>query len=119
MFSTVADYSKLLRHLLKNYQTPSASAILSPESVTSLFKPTLPLGARIGLNNMVGEWYDANEVGDLDWSTGMCLYLKKEPRGGWGRRTGSAGWAGAGGTEYFIDPATGITVSPLSRLSVG
>ncbi|KAL8278003.1 hypothetical protein RQP46_009635 [Phenoliferia psychrophenolica] len=111
IYSTAADYSRLLRHLLQNYLVPgSPSALLKPATLVSLFKPSLPLGAQIGLTDMVGEWYNATEVGDLDWSTGMCLYLKDGPRGGFGRRTGSAGWAGAGGTEYFIDPATGITM---------
>ena len=59
----------------------------------------------------MGEWYEATEDGELDWSTGMCVYLKKERRGGWGRRQGSCGWMGAGGTEYWIDPKSGVAVS--------
>jgi len=67
---------------------------------------------------MVGEWYEAPEDGQLDWSTGMCLYLKAERRGGWGRRQGSCGWMGAGGTEYWIDPESGVAVSGLALLAV-
>ncbi|KAK4698918.1 hypothetical protein P7C70_g7352, partial [Phenoliferia sp. Uapishka_3] len=86
IFSNPSDYSLLLRHLLISYKANTASSVLklSATTIESLFKPTLPLEARKGLNAMIGTVYEAEEVGDLDWTTGMCFF-GKEKRGGWGR----------------------------------
>jgi hypothetical protein len=48
--------------------------------------------------------------GEADWTTGMALYAPKVERA-LQRRAGSVGWGGAAGTEYWIDPVTGIAVS--------
>ncbi|KAK8843525.1 hypothetical protein IAR55_007185 [Kwoniella newhampshirensis] len=114
IYSTCSDYIKLLRHILTIYVSPDrleTPKILSDELVRTLFLPTLPPSAREGLTAMVGEMFDAKEVGELDWSTGLCLYLKEGRRGGWGRHKGSGGWLGAGGTEYWMDPEAKIAVS--------
>ncbi|WWD22593.1 hypothetical protein CI109_107086 [Kwoniella shandongensis] len=107
IYSTCSDYVKLLHHLLaiksgegKVEPTP----ILSSDLVSTLFAPTLLPNARKSMTALFGDLYQAKEDGELDWSTGMCLYLKDEPRGGWGRHKGSAGWMGAAGTEFWIDP---------------
>lgn len=51
--------------------------------------------------------------GEVDWTTAVALYkpLNGERREGWGRLPGSVGWGGAAGTEYWMDPESGIAVS--------
>lgn len=53
--------------------------------------------------------------GEVDWTTGMALYKPKDGcrRGGWGRHAGSVGWGGAAGTDYWMDPESGIAVRLL------
>lgn len=112
IYSTVADYVLLLQHLLSHYTAPSTtSSSLVGSQLSSLFQPSLAASARKNLTATFGEWYEAKEDGELDWTTGMCLYNKTERRGGWSRRQGSVGWMGAASTEYFIDPKSGIAVS--------
>jgi len=48
------------------------------------------------------------EAGEYDWSTGVGMFVTRERdgkeghrRGGVGRRSGSVGWSGAAGTEYW------------------
>lgn len=50
--------------------------------------------------------------GEVDWSTAVAVYQPEngERREGWGRLAGSVGWGGAAGTEYWIDPKSGIAV---------
>ena len=51
--------------------------------------------------------------GEVDWTTAVALYkpFDGQRREGWGRLPGSVGWGGAAGTEYWIDPESGIAVS--------
>ncbi|KAM0747393.1 beta-lactamase/transpeptidase-like protein [Meredithblackwellia eburnea MCA 4105] len=110
VYSNPTDYIKLIRHLLFHLNHPDVSSpILSSTAIRSLFERSLPTGSIPGLIAKVGEWYGC-EADELDWSTGMCLYMKNERRGGFGRRKGSAGWMGAGGSEYFIDRETGVAI---------
>lgn len=53
--------------------------------------------------------------GEVDWTTAVALYKPNDGarREGWGRLAGSVGWGGAAGTEYWMDPESGIAVSPL------
>jgi hypothetical protein len=53
------------------------------------------------------------QPGEYDWSTGMGMFVTRPDakdgggegegrrRGGVGRRSGSVGWSGAAGTEYW------------------
>ena len=53
--------------------------------------------------------------GEVDWTTAVALYQPEngERREGWGRLAGSVGWGGAAGTEYWMDPKSGIAVCDL------
>jgi CubicO group peptidase (beta-lactamase class C family) len=91
---------------------------LSDKSVASLFAGSLPeaaLGDMAEVLNMVRgfEGKEKLQKGEADWTTGMALYAPKDGRRreGWGRRAGSVGWGGAAGTEYWIDPVSGVAVS--------
>lgn len=135
IFSNVTDYIKVLQHLLKlkrsidhpdsdAYPYPD-DAILSRKMAASLFQPTLSDSAKVGMAELVnlirkpssdGPEHDLKPE-DTDWTTGMCLYDPKNGRryGGFGRQPGSVGWGGAAGTEYWIDPKTGIAVSIFNQ----
>lgn len=124
IFSNVGDYIKLLQHLLRlkrsidagdEQQLPS-HALLKRETAKTLFEPSLPASAKPGLATMYNEIRkppgdpDASPE-DVDWTTAMCLYAPKDGRrniGGLGRRPKSVMWGGAAGTEYWIDPSSGI-----------
>lgn len=91
--------------------------LLSDKSVASLFAGSLPeaaLGDMAEVLNMVRgfEGKEKLQKGEADWTTGMALYAPKDGRRreGWGRRAGSVGWGGAAGTEYWIDPVSGVAV---------
>lgn len=121
IFSNVGDYVKLLQHLLQLKRFIDAKddlpsgALLKQATAASLFEPSLPASAKPGLAAMYNEIRkppgdpDASPE-DVDWTTAMCLYAPTDGRrnGGFGRRPGSVMWGGAAGTEYWIDPASGI-----------
>lgn len=50
--------------------------------------------------------------GEVEWTTAVALYQPNDGqrREGWGRLAGSVGWGGAAGTEYWMDPKSGIAV---------
>ncbi|KAK4685931.1 hypothetical protein P7C73_g4204, partial [Tremellales sp. Uapishka_1] len=121
IFSNTTDYVTLLQYLLAHYLSlndPSIvvpTKILSDASVASLFHRTLPDSAKDAMCEMfngyiavTGEWRVTRD--EVDWSTGMCIYLPSDgrQREGWGRHGGSVGWGGAAGTEYWIDPKYGV-----------
>ncbi|KAK4055143.1 hypothetical protein OIV83_000423 [Microbotryomycetes sp. JL201] len=120
IYSTTVDYLKLLHHLLLHYLkvpvTPSTSATTRPcilserKHLESLFKGTLPPAALESMHEMVGQRFGSQKPGDVDWSTALGIWNGSGPSRGFGRQPGSAGWAGAGGTEYWIDPSSGIAV---------
>lgn len=94
--------------------------MLSDKSVESLFKGTLDPRAYDGIAVMMSKirgfgGEDGLNAGEADWTTGMALFLPDESRTSEamssGRKSGSVGWGGAAGTEYWIDPASGIAVS--------
>jgi methyl acetate hydrolase len=112
-----------------------SSVILSDTSIRSLLSPTLPESALQSLLSMYNPYLSLEgdnrlKPGEANWSTAMAIYCPEDGRwrGGFGRRagkpgycrplklshvrfTGSCGWGGAAGTEYFIDPETQIAVS--------
>ncbi|KAL1413097.1 hypothetical protein Q8F55_000846 [Vanrija albida] len=117
IYSTSADYIKLLSHLLAHYASLSgagarpAAPLLSDSSVRSLFSRSLPPPALPAMATALGRFMNIEALapGEADWSTGMALYLPSD--GGpapAGRSAGSAGWGGAAGTTYWVDPARGV-----------
>jgi len=127
IYSKTSDYALLLQYLLQHYLslTPSAPApskkILSDKSVQSIFTGTLSKTALNGLSKMYkGYWslpddHPGFKDGEVDWSTAVAVYQpeNRERREGWGRLAGSVGWGGAAGTEYWMDPKSGIAVCAL------
>ena len=95
--------------------------MLSDESAKSIFHGTLTKSAQNGIAKMFGWYLSLGEDhpgfkdGEADWSTAIAIYqpFNGERREGWGRLAGSCGWGGAAGTEYWMDPKSGIAVSPL------
>jgi CubicO group peptidase (beta-lactamase class C family) len=132
IYSKTSDYALLLQYLLRHYLSLSDPSIptpgtklLSDTSVTTLFRGSLPEAALPDIaevQNLVRGFEGPNKLqpGEADWTTGMALYGPKDGRRreGWGRRAGSVGWGGAAGTEYWIDPASGIAVSKFHGTKV-
>lgn len=117
----------MLRLVRTTEQAYPKDALLSRQSVNSLFERTLPETALPALAHVMNmrppQPNDFAASGEWDWSTGMVVWCPGDGRrlgkdenaveGGWGRRAGSAGWFGAAGTMYFIDPKSNLTVSTL------
>ncbi|GJN88051.1 hypothetical protein Rhopal_001007-T1 [Rhodotorula paludigena] len=127
IYTAPRDYGTLLRHLLKCHlaSSPSAPLKLSVASVHSLFAPSLP-GTELGHSGFNGfsHKFDATPA-ELDWSTGLCVfnYSNEAQRRifsddkAHGRSTGSAGWSGAPGIRFWMDPVREIScVSGMNLL---
>lgn len=116
IYSSPLNYSLVLRSLLN----PNSSPLLSPASIDSLFTPSIEVTqARADLAAMLSARASDEplEAGDVDWSTGMCVWKKRKmgkDGKAWGRSEDSAGWMGAGNTEVWVDRKAGIAVSPSS-----
>ncbi|WOO76783.1 Acyltransferase LovD [Vanrija pseudolonga] len=117
IYSTSRDYIKLLSHLLSHYASLTGGAkrpespLLSDASVWSLFSRSLPEAALPAMATALSHFMgvDGLAAGEADWSTGMSLYLPADGRRAPnGRHAGSAGWGGAAGTTYWIDPVAGV-----------
>ncbi|KAI5453995.1 hypothetical protein NCC49_004988 [Naganishia albida] len=137
VYSTTTDYTKLLQELLRLFSIPQdqylQNALLSSESVRSLYEGTLPETATENLAHVMNmrppQVGDIAASGEWDWSTGMVVWSPKDGHrlgkddeaveGGWGRRSGSCGWFGAAGTMYFIDPQTNITFVCTTQMLPG
>lgn len=121
IYSTSRDYIKLLSHLLSHYASLTGGAAKRPEptllsdaSVRSLFERSLPDAALPAMAKALSNFMamDGLQTGEGDWSTGMALYLPSDGRRAPnGRHAGSAGWGGAAGTTYWVDPVAGVAVS--------
>jgi methyl acetate hydrolase len=132
IYSRPADYVAILQNLLAHYlsltttSAPPSTRLLSDPSVLSLFTGTLPDSAKAGLVKMYNPYLDIADakqqlrVDDADWSTAMAIFRPNggDRREGWGRKAKSVGWGGAAGTEYWIDPETGIAVRRSSTLKL-
>ncbi|GAA6006122.1 hypothetical protein JCM10207_000530 [Rhodosporidiobolus poonsookiae] len=125
IYTAPHDYLTLLRHLLSCRLSSSGSSTLSlsADAIASLFINTLP-DTELGHSGMLwAEKYGASPR-ELGWSTGLCVFdFENKPgqqrplkNGGRGRTTGSCGWAGAAGTEYWMDPSKGIAVVCTTQL---
>lgn len=112
LYSTLADYAKLVQHLLSlapnSRVAPKVERILNEESWNSLFvgtlgkesKERLEVVRRVKVPVPGVDWSTALFVNEVDW----------EGR----RKAGSGGWGGLAHTHFFIDPTTGVAVSKRS-----
>ncbi|KAK4052897.1 hypothetical protein OIO90_004173 [Microbotryomycetes sp. JL221] len=126
IYSTTTDYLKLLDHLLVHYlrlpTTPSNSATPRPcilrdrQHLESIFKGNLPPLALESIHEAVGNRLGSKKPGDIDWSTAVAVWKGEGHSRGFGRLPGSVGWAGAAGTEYWMDPTSGISVVLTTNL---
>ncbi|KAF8873374.1 beta-lactamase/transpeptidase-like protein, partial [Gymnopilus junonius] len=107
LYSSMRDYLKLLRHLLKiNAGIPVANPILTQESVRSIWVPALPEASEKSINEFFN-LFSFDFPYSLQRGTAMAINQKNWPNQ---RKKGVAFWAGYAGTEHFIDPANGIAV---------
>jgi len=100
LYSTLKDYLTLLRHLLLIKAGRAQNPIMSVETVSSLFAPSIPPHGAANIELFTG-W---KHVG---YGIGLCLATEDWPGR---RRKGSGFWYGWAGTYYFMDPATGIAM---------
>ncbi|KLT44536.1 beta-lactamase/transpeptidase-like protein, partial [Cutaneotrichosporon oleaginosum] len=129
IYSTSADYIRVLQHLLQHRLSLAGRAprpkttLLSDTSLSSLFTGTLPDAALSGIAKMFDFQLGGEEFvpGEASWSTGMGVYAPKDGRrrGGYGRLSGSVGWGGAAGTQYWIDETSGIAAVFTTQILPG
>lgn len=109
MYSTLPDYLTLLRHLLRIEDGQDVpSPILSQDTVKSLFKPRhSPLGEGAMIQFMQFISNDPNHASHLNHGLGVGIVTKD-----WDgeRRAGSGFWSGWAGTNFMLDPTTGIAI---------
>lgn len=115
IYTPPRSYALVLQSLLSG-----SSLLLSRPSMDSLFESTLPTEqSRADLAEMVGPMSNMKWApGDVDWSTGLCVWHRRKEDGEgkpWGRLEGSAGWAGAANTMYWVDRKAEIAVSSWSN----
>jgi CubicO group peptidase (beta-lactamase class C family) len=127
IYTAPSDYLILLQHLLAHQlaKTPSSELSLSASAIDSLFVGTLP-DTELGRSGFAprAKQYGLESARDFDWSTGLGIlsYASGQrplPGGRKGRSSGTAGWSGAPGIEYWIDQKEGIAVVLGSQLLPG
>lgn len=112
LVGTAKAYMRFLQGILQR----EAGGIVSERAFKTLFTDSLESGdVRKGLAAMTMRqtYHDpehtANDGQYLGHSVGLVLSLKDSVNG---RKKGSGCWDGAAKTQYWLDPATGIAVSP-------
>lgn len=112
LYGSSHDYLLFLQAILQSSpQSPIEPQyrLLSKESYTELFKPSLSEAGRRSLTNLLGnEGYSTPEVSDVSHSLGLCLGLSDAAQG---MKKGYGHWSGAAKTMFWLDPAAGIVVS--------
>ncbi|KAF8909682.1 beta-lactamase [Gymnopilus junonius] len=99
LYGSVRDYLKLLRHLM---QLKVENPILRRETVAEMFVPALPEAGEKAISAFLAA---PNWGPGAQWGTATGLTTQDWPNR---RKKGSAFWGGWAGTEYFIDPTSGI-----------
>ncbi|KAF9483313.1 beta-lactamase/transpeptidase-like protein [Pholiota conissans] len=102
LYVSLRDYLKLLQHILQILDGKAAKPILKRETAESLFTGVLSGESTHTLDILVGTAFPGRHC---QWSSGVAVAMDDWPKG---RRKGSAFWAGWAGTQFFIDPATGV-----------
>jgi len=116
MFSTAADYTRFLRALLRGGEL-DGERVLSPESVDLAFSdhlhgaPLPPEGSKSAVPELT---YDVPALPfKQGYGLGFNLMLEDIPGM---RRAGSGNWAGLCNCYFFVDRATGITVTVMTQV---
>ncbi|OJJ48052.1 hypothetical protein ASPZODRAFT_166103 [Penicilliopsis zonata CBS 506.65] len=130
LYASPADIATLLQNVLAGHLGVSENftPLLKPETYRLLLSPDLEGPQVIGVDDMLNAYFHFLEeekdifltTDDVSVTLGSVpMIVGKERKGGWGRRPGSAGWGGAAGTDFYIDPATGIAVVFSTQLLPG
>lgn len=108
VYTTLADYLTILRHLLRIEAGMEVSnPLLQHETVKDMFKPRLTSAGEVALGQIL---QGANEPGHDDHvSHGTAFGLVTKDWEG-KRRAGSGFWCGWAGTFFLLDPTTGIAL---------
>ncbi|KAF6748051.1 beta-lactamase [Ephemerocybe angulata] len=108
-YSTLPDYVTLLRHLLRiEAGKQVAVPVLKRETVKGMFKPQLsaqgaaPVDALLKMIDATNPNWDGT-----NFSTAVALTTKDWPGL---RKAGSGFWSGWAGTNFVMDPTTGIAL---------
>jgi CubicO group peptidase (beta-lactamase class C family) len=117
LVSTAADYHRFTAMLLGTADSPAGSlegtSLLSPRTVAYMTSNHLPGGA--DLETFGRPLYAETPFRGIGFGLGFAVVL--DPAAG--KTVGSAGefsWGGAASTVFFVDPATGLTVSFFTQL---
>jgi methyl acetate hydrolase len=116
LFGTQKEFLIVLRAILQaDPSSPhhSDTPIISPRSFKELFTGSIQTKegrkALAGLLGLEGSWDSSPDASEVDHSVGFPLNLVDSPRG---RKKGSGSWYGFAHTHFWIDPSSGIAVSP-------
>jgi methyl acetate hydrolase len=116
LFSTCPDYTRFLRALLRGGEL-DGERVLSPESVDLAFSdhlngaPLPPEGSKSAVPELT---YDVPAL-PFKQGFGLGFNLMLEDLPGM-RRAGSGNWAGLCNCYFFVDRATGITVTVMTQV---
>jgi CubicO group peptidase (beta-lactamase class C family) len=117
LVGTAADYQRFMTMLLPLPGSPAGEldgvTILSPATVAYMTRNHLPGGA--DLQTFGRPLYAESPFRGVGFGLGFAVVLDTVP----GRNLGSEGefsWGGAASTAFFVDPATGLTVSFFTQL---
>lgn len=101
LYASLRDYLTLLRHVLQiQAGRPVLNPILKADTVNSFFVPTL---TEEGAKSLISRF----STPAISHSTALGVTTEDWPGK---RRKGSGFWGGWAGTEYFLDPTTGVAV---------
>ncbi|HVB45478.1 MAG TPA: serine hydrolase domain-containing protein [Streptosporangiaceae bacterium] len=117
LVSTAADYHRFASMLLSTPESPAGqldgATVLSPRTVGYMTRNHLPGGA--DLEAFGRPLHAEAPFRGVGFGLGFAVMVDPVP----GRVVGSAGefsWGGAASTAFFVDPATGLTVSFFTQL---
>ncbi|KAF5310720.1 hypothetical protein D9619_008156 [Psilocybe cf. subviscida] len=102
LYMSLRGYLSILRHLLQVLDGKADKPILKPETVKSLFVPQLNEEGCKSID-MLAQIFSA--PGPMSWTNASATNLTDWKNR---RRAGSASWGGWTGTNFWIDPTTGI-----------
>ena len=120
LFGTTKDYLALCRAVLQcdpRNPIPPKEPIIQPQTFELLFEPslTLPKAKSEASQFFKNEHYLflGPNPENVNHSVGFAMILQD---GKHGRKAGSGGWSGMAHTHFWLDPTTGLAVSPAFGL---